>query len=188
MPRKIGVINALYPMPVVIVGATVKGKPNFITVAHVGILNASPPHLVSIGLGKIHYTNQGIKQSQCFSINIPSEAMLRKVDYVGIVSGKKVDKSRVFESYTGELTKAPLIKDCPVGMECKVVNIMDLPTHDVFIAEILATYADESVLADDRIDIAKLKPLLFDMSSRKYWSLGPAVGDCWDVGKKMEGD
>jgi flavin reductase (DIM6/NTAB) family NADH-FMN oxidoreductase RutF len=73
-------------------------------------------------------------------------------------------------------------------MECKVVNIMDLPTHDVFIAEILATYADESVLADDRIDIAKLKPLLFDMSSRKYWSLGPAVGDCWDVGKKMEGD
>lgn len=174
-------------MPVVIVGATVKDKPNFITVAHVGILNASAPHLVSIGLGKVHYTNQGIKEARCFSINIPSEALLRKVDYVGIVSGKKIDKSKVFETYPGELTQAPLIKDCPVGMECKLVNTLDLPTHDVFIAEILATYADESVLDGGRIDIAKLKPLLFDMSSRKYWSLGAAVGDCWDVEKKMEG-
>ena len=130
-----------------------------------------------------------VKESQCFCINIPSEAMRRKVDSVGIVSGKRVDKSQVFESYPGgEVTKTPLIKDCPVGMECRPVNTLDLPTHEVFTAEILATYADENVLTDDRIDIAKLKPLPFDMSSRTYWSWGPAVGDCRDMGKKMGGD
>ncbi len=130
-----------------------------------------------------------VKESPCFCINIPSEAMPRKGDSAGIVSGKRIVTSQVFESYTGgEVTKAPPIKDCPVGMECRPVNTLDLPTHEVFTAEILATYADENVLTDDRIDIAKLKPLPFDMSSRTYWSWGPAVGDCRDMGKKMGGD
>lgn len=186
MKDKIGSMNALYPMPVVVVGALVKGKPNFITIAHVGILNASSPHLIAISLGKVHYTNQGIDEHKTFSVNLPSEEQMRKVDYCGIVSGKKVDKSWVFETTFGELQTAPLIVECPVSMECKVVNTLNLPTHDVYIGEIVATYADDSVLTGDRIDIAKLKPLLFDMSSRKYWSLGSAVGDCWDVERKME--
>lgn len=186
MKDKIGVMNALYPMPVAMVGALVNGKPNFMPIAHVGILNASPPHLVSVSMGKVHYTNQGIKEQQTFSLNLPSEPLMRKVDYCGIVSGKKVDKSWVFESVFGELKTAPLIKDCPVSMECRLVNHLELPTHDVFIGEIAATYADETVLTHGKIDIAKLKPILFDMSSRKYWSLGAAIGDCWDVEKKME--
>lgn len=187
MKDKIGNQNALYPMPVTVVGALVSGKPNFITIAHVGILNAASPHFISLGMGKIHYTNQGIKENKTFSVNLPSEDMMRKVDYVGIVSGKKVDKSKVFESIFGELQTAPMIKDCPISMECRLVNTVELPTHEVFIGEIVATYADERVLTNGKIDVAKLKPLLFDMSSRKYWSLGGVVGNCWDVEKKMDG-
>ena len=180
MKTRIGSMNALYPMPVVLVGTLVKGTPNFITVAHVGILNANAPHLVSIGLGKVHFTNQGIKKNRTFSINIPSEDMMNKVDYVGLVSGKKTDKSRLFEITFGALETAPMINECPVSMECRLVNIIELPTHDVFIGEITSTYSDESIMKDFRIDISKIRPILFDMSSRMYYSLGRPIGNCWD--------
>jgi trans-aconitate 2-methyltransferase len=180
MKTRIGSMNALYPMPVVIVGALVNGTPNFITVAHVGILNANAPHLVSIGLGKVHFTNQGIKKNRAFSINIPSEDLLQKVDYVGLVSGKKSDKSRLFEITLGELQTAPMINECPVSMECRLVNTIELPTHDIFIGEITSTYSEESVLKNSRIDISRIRPILFDMASRMYFSLGHPIGNCWD--------
>ena len=63
---------------------------------------------------------------------------------------------------------------------------MTLPPHDLFIGEIVQTYADESVLIEDKVDLAKLKPLLFDMSSVKYWSIGEVVADCWNVGKQLK--
>ncbi len=184
MKTKIGNMNALYPMPVVLVGTLVDGKPNFITVAHVGVLNANAPHLVSISLGKIHYTNQGIKKNRAFSINIPSEEMMSKVDYVGLVSGKNTDKSGLFEITQGELQGAPMINECPVSIECRLVNHMELPTHDVFIGEIVSTYSDESMMKGSRVDISKIRPMLFDMASRMYYSLGRPIGNCWDVKNK----
>jgi flavin reductase (DIM6/NTAB) family NADH-FMN oxidoreductase RutF len=72
MKKKIGNQNALYPTPVTIVGALVNGKTNFINIAHVGILNAGAPHLISLGMGKIHHTNAGIRENKTFSINILS--------------------------------------------------------------------------------------------------------------------
>lgn len=180
MKTRIGSMNALYPMPVVLVGTLVEGTPNFITVAHVGILNANTPHLVSIGLGKIHFTNQGIKKNRTFSINIPSEDMMNKVDYVGLVSGRKTDKSRLFEITFGELETAPMINECPVSMECRLVNIIELPTHDVFIGEITSTFSDESIMKGSHIDISKIRPILFDIASRLYYSLGRPIGKCWD--------
>jgi flavin reductase (DIM6/NTAB) family NADH-FMN oxidoreductase RutF len=89
----------------------------------------------------------------------------------------------VFESFFGELKTAPIIQECPLSMECRLFDTYELKTHDVFIGEIIGTYADETALSDGKVDLAKVKPLLFDMASRKYWSLGPPVGDCWSVGK-----
>ncbi len=66
--KPIGAVNALYPMPTTLVGATVNGKPNFLTVAHVGILNHGTPQYLSIGLGKGHYSNAGIHENRTFSI------------------------------------------------------------------------------------------------------------------------
>jgi flavin reductase (DIM6/NTAB) family NADH-FMN oxidoreductase RutF len=186
MKKSLGGINALYPTPTVIVGAIVAGKPNFITIAHIGIVNHAKPHLISISLGKAHYTNAGIRENKEFSVNIPSEALVVETDYVGIVSGKKVDKSRVFELFYGQLPKAPLITACPVCMECRLYDTYDTPTHDLFIGEIIETHAEESVLTEGKIDVAKVRPLLFDMNTVKYWSLGAAVGGCWDVGKQMK--
>ena len=79
-----------------------------------------------------------------------------------------------------------MIKACPLNMECRLYDTYDTPTHDLFIGEIVETYADESVLSDGKVDIKKVQPLLFDMSSIKYWSLGEIVANCWNVGKKLK--
>jgi flavin reductase (DIM6/NTAB) family NADH-FMN oxidoreductase RutF len=186
MKKRLGDINVLYPTLTTLVGATVNGKPNFVAIAHVGILNHAKPELISLGMGKTHYTNQGIKENKTFSVNIPSETLVVETDYVGIFSGKKHDKSRLFDIFYGQLQTAPMIKECPVNMECKLYDLYDTPTHDVFIGEIVEAYVEESALKDGAVDISKVKPLLFDMSSKKYWSLGGEIGKCWHIGKELK--
>ncbi len=182
----IGPVNALYPMPTTLVGATVDGKPNFLTVAHVGILNHGTPQYLSIGLGKAHHSNAGIHENRTFSICMPSEDLLLETDYCGIVSGRKTDKAALFDIFYGTLKTAPMIRQCPVNMELKLHDVLDYPTHDIFIGELVETYADESVMDGGKIDIARLRPLLFDMASAKYWRLGTTAGRCWNAGKSLK--
>lgn len=187
MKKNLGPVNALYPSLTVIVGAVVDKRPNFLAIAHVGIMNHGQPQYLSFGINKHHYTNAGIHEHREFSVCIPGEDLVAETDYVGLVSGKKTDKSKVFELFQGQLAHAPLIKGCPVCMECRLERVVDFPTHEVFVGEIVATHAEESVLrADGAIDIARMRPLLFDMSSTKYWSLGPEVAPCWNVGKSLK--
>jgi flavin reductase (DIM6/NTAB) family NADH-FMN oxidoreductase RutF len=177
----------LYPSLTTIVGTIVEGKPNFLAVAHVGIMNHGQPQYLSFGINKAHYTNKGIREHEEFSVCIPGENLVVETDYVGLVSGKNTDKSGVFELFRGELQHAPLIQGCPVCMECRLSRVVDFETHDVFIGEIVATHADENVLAESgKIDIARVRPLLFDMASIKYWSLGAEVAPCWNVGKQLK--
>ena len=103
MKTELGAVNCLYPLPTTLVGAHVKGKPNFITIAHVGIMDLGS---LSLGMNKVHYTNDGIKENGAFSVNIPSMAMVKETDYCGIVSGKKRDKSVLFDVFYGELQTA----------------------------------------------------------------------------------
>lgn len=171
MKKSLGSTNALYPMPIVVVGTEVNGKTNYITIAHVGIIDHGT---LSISMGKNHYSNQGIKENRTLSINLTSEDMVEKMDYVGKVSGAKEDKSQVFESIYGVLKGAPMIKDAPVSMECEVIDIYDRPQFDVFIVKIVNTYCDENVMTDGKIDYAKVKPVLFNMSFG-YWKLGDRI-------------
>jgi len=184
--KPIGPVNALYPMPTTLVGATVNGKPNFLAVAHVGILNHGAPQYLSIGLHHRHYTNAGIHASGAFSICLPSEDLMLETDYCGIVTGKNTDKAALFEVFYGELKTAPMIRECPVNMELKLHQVLTFGPHEIFVGELVQTYAADSVLTDGQIDVAKLHPLLFDMASKKYWALGKAVGDCWSAGKALK--
>jgi flavin reductase (DIM6/NTAB) family NADH-FMN oxidoreductase RutF len=179
-------INLLYPTPTTIIGAIVEGQPNFITIAHIGIVNHAKPYLISLSMGKAHYTNAGIKENKAFSVNLPSEDLVVATDYVGLVSGKKTDKSGVFEIFYGNLENAPMIAECTINMACKLYDIYDTATHDLFIGEIFETYAAESVLVNGKVDLARAKPLLFDMSSHQYWSVGKPVAGCWNIGKQMK--
>jgi flavin reductase (DIM6/NTAB) family NADH-FMN oxidoreductase RutF len=187
MKKNLGPVNALYPSLTTIVGAVVNGKANFLTIAHVGIMNHGTPQYLSFGINKAHYTNQGIIEHKEFSVNIPSETLVVESDYVGLVSGKNTDKSGLFDLFYGSLAHAPLIAACPVVMECRLHSTLDFSTHDVFIGEVMATHVDPEVLnADGKIDIGRVKPLLFDMHTKSYWAIGPEVARCWNVGKSLK--
>jgi flavin reductase (DIM6/NTAB) family NADH-FMN oxidoreductase RutF len=183
MKESLGSTCALYPMPVVIVGARDKEKENYTTVAHVGILNLGQPQYISIGLHKSHHINDCIKRSKAFSVCLPSEDMVVETDYCGIASGNETDKSKVFKAFYSEKRNAPMVEGCPVCMDCNLHDVMDFKSHEIFIGGILATYADKSVLTEGHIDLMKLRPMLFDMGSKQYWTVGRPIAKCWDIGK-----
>jgi flavin reductase (DIM6/NTAB) family NADH-FMN oxidoreductase RutF len=176
----LGAKNCLYPLPTVLVGALVNGKPNYLAVAHVGIMD---PDAISLGLSKMHYTNLGIKENKTFSINMPSTNLIKETDYCGLVSGKQEAKDDLFRTFYGKLKTAPLIEECPLNMECELVQTVDFPHHDVFIGKVVATHCDQSVLTDGAVDLEKLQPILFAMNNRGYYSIGKWLAKAWSVGK-----
>jgi len=182
--KALGARNCLYPMPTTLVGALVRGRPNFATIAHVGIMDLKT---ISLGMNKTHFTKAGIFENRTFSVNIPSVDMVEKTDYCGLVSGKNVDKSKLFKIFYGELKTAPMIEECPVNMECRLVKNVDFPSHDIFMGEVVAAYCDESVLnEEEKLDYTILKPILFTMHDAGYWKLGERFADAWSVGKSLK--
>ena len=172
-----------YPMPVSLVGAHVDGKPNFLAVAWFTMVSYKPPR-IAIALGKGHYTNPGIKENKTFSVCLPSEDMAEITDYCGIVTGKKTDKSKIFDLFYGELNTAPMIRDCPLNMECTLVEIVESSMNEIFIGEIVGTYTEERFLTDGKSDFKKTKPLILSQPDTCYWRLGEPLAKAWSIGKK----
>ena len=183
MKVELGPKNCLYPLPTILVGALVNGKPNYITIAHVGI---AEPAAVSLGMNKVHYTNQGIKTNKTFSLNLPSTAMVKETDYCGLISGKDKNKTDMFKTFYGQLKTAPMIEECSINMECELIQIVDFPNHDLFIGKVVATHCDESVLTNGVVDLGKVQPILFAMNDRSYWSIGKKIGKAWSIGKEFK--
>jgi flavin reductase (DIM6/NTAB) family NADH-FMN oxidoreductase RutF len=175
----------VYPMPVTLLGTKNEEKVNFMALGWLTRANGNPPLLVA-GVNKAHLTTQLLKENKAFSINYPSEDMIKEVDYCGLVSGRKEDKSNLFTVEYGELKDAPLIKECPLSLECKMVDVYQMPTHNLFIGEIIATYADEKILTDGKPDMAKLNPLLLTMPDNNYWTVGEKAGKAWNIGRELK--
>jgi len=112
--------------------------------------------------------------------------MVKETDYCGLVSGKRVDKAALFKTFYGKLKTAPMIEECPINMECKLITTVDLGNSYVFIGQVAATYCDEAVLTDGVVDFGKVQPILFVMNDRSYWKLGERFAKAWDVGKGLE--
>ena len=159
--KKIGSKVPVYPMPVMMVGTHVENKANFLTVVWFTMVNFKPP-TIAIVLNKGHYTNKGIYEKKTFSINIPSTELLEATDYCSVVSGFDHDKSKIFHVFYGELEDAPMIQECPLTAECRVIQTMQFAMHEVFVGEIVTTYADNDILTHEHPDLAKLKPIISD--------------------------
>jgi flavin reductase (DIM6/NTAB) family NADH-FMN oxidoreductase RutF len=173
-----------YPMPCSLVGANVAGKPNYLTVAWFSMANPKPPY-VMLTLGKAHYTNPGIKENKTFSLNIPSAELAERTDYCGIVTGHKVDKSEVFDSFYGKLGNAPMIRECAFNAECRLVQIVDLPMEELFIGEIVTAYTEERYLTDGIPDLRKMNPMILVMPQKMYAGLGSDIAPAWKIGKNF---
>ena len=110
--------------------------------------------------------------------------MLEVTDYCGIVSGKKADKSDIFRSFYGKLGKAPMIHECPVNLECRLVDTLDFGGgSEVFIGEILESYAEEKYFCNGIPDVEKIEPIVFSMYDNNYWGIGEHLGKAWYSGK-----
>ena len=137
MKKNIGAQLALYPAPVIVVGAIVNDKPTWTLVAHAGTMAHS--HLM-VSLVHAHYINQEIIESKKLSVNIVVEAWLKEADRMGVISGNKEDKSESFAYTIGE-NGALLIDDAKVSIECEVDGNYELENFDNFVCKIVATYA-----------------------------------------------
>ena len=182
-----GPSTLIYPMPALLIGTVVGGKTNFMAVAWSGIANAEPP-MISVAIRHKRYTNQGIKEHQEFSVNVPSADLVKEVDYCGSVSGSKVDKAEVcgFKVFYGKLTHAPLIEQCPINMECKVEHTLDLGSHALVIGRILETHVSESCLTNGEPDVIKIKPFAYiGRPDAYYYSLGDVLGKAFSIGQSL---
>jgi flavin reductase (DIM6/NTAB) family NADH-FMN oxidoreductase RutF len=173
----------MFPKPAVLVGAMVRGRPNFNTIANCGIICYDPP-MVSVSSDKSHYTNLGIRKQKTFSVNFPSAKMARLADFCGLYSGNKVDKSKVFKVFFGDLKTAPLIEECPVNLECKLVKTLRLGEDEVFVGKIIAIWADEKCMRDEKLAIKKIDPLIYSTADKKYYRVGKEIGRAYSIGKR----
>jgi flavin reductase (DIM6/NTAB) family NADH-FMN oxidoreductase RutF len=183
---KLGAYPYIYPMPTVIVGTQVDGVPNFITVSYVGIVQHLPP-MVSITLVDGHYTNNGIKKTGTFSINIPDTKMMVVTDFIGMNSGSNIDKAALFNLFYGEVENAPMISETPLNLECKLVQTIDLKNGNaIYIGEIIQTYSSEKYIRRGYPYMKKLDPILFSINSNSYYNVGHRIGWAWKVGLKFK--
>jgi len=174
----------LYPMPMVLVGSVVENKANFMAVGWVSRVNFKPP-LIAVALGP-HHTNKGIDENNEFSINIPNISLMERTDYCGLVSGSKTDKSEVFDTFYGELNKAPLIKECPICMSCTLYDAVKLPFNTLYIGEPKEVFTEDKYMTDKQLDIKKINPFTLTMPDNNYWSIGENLGKAWNIGKSLK--
>ncbi len=136
--------SALYPNPVMLVSAKHNEKESIITLSWGGTSSSDPPY-VSIAIRKARFSYNLIKNSKEFVINIPTSEMLTQVEFCGTKSGRDLNKWKECNFTKGDSIEiiTPYIVECPVSMECKLHQVIDLGTHDLFIGEVVAVHLDE---------------------------------------------
>ena len=165
MKRRLGPQESyLYPTPCVLVSCGLD-RPNIITVAWCGVLCSSPPQ-IGVSIRPKRFSYELIEKDGVFGVNVPSADMAEKVDMCGTVSGREVDKFEMcgFTPFKGEITGVPLIKECPVNIECKVVNRLALGVHTLFVGEVVAVYVSEGV----EESVSSLNPLAYIPVTGEY--------------------
>ena len=108
-----------------------------------------------------------------------------KTDYCGLVSGKDTDKSKLFDVFYGESEFAPMIEECPVCLECKTINHVDVNGMDVFIAEVIQSYIDDDCIKNDNPDIHLIDPMIYVMKDN-YHRIGERMEPQFSVGKQYK--
>ena len=181
--------NMLYPLPAVMVSCGTKSEDhNIITVSWTGTINTDPP-MVSISIRKERHSFNIIKESGEFVINLTTEELVRAADWCGVKSGRDFDKFKEMKltAVSASKIKTPLIAESPVNIECKVSQIIELGTHHMFLAKVVAVNVEERFLdkQTNKFDLRQTNPIAYLHGS--YYSLGENLGRFgFSVRKKKE--
>lgn len=169
--------NMLYPLPAVMVSCQDNDHiPNIITVAWTGTVCTNPA-MVYISVRPERYSYNLIKNSGEFVINLTTKNLVKAVDFCGVRSGRDVDKFKELHLTAGKAdqVKVPLILECPVNIECRVVNIQELGSHHMFLATVEGVHADCDYLDENgRFDLNRSDLIIY--SHGEYFSLGDKLG------------
>jgi flavin reductase (DIM6/NTAB) family NADH-FMN oxidoreductase RutF len=180
---KLGPMPYMSVMPTLLVGANIKGKPNYMTAAWATVACMAPP-MVCVAINKMRYSAKGIEENKTFSLNVPSAHQVIETDHCGLVSGAHDDKSGVFRSFYGKLKTAPMAEECPVNIECRLFKAVDCGSHQVYIGEVVEIHADTSCVTEGKPDIAKINPIVYAQAS--YFDVGNQVGKAFSAGKNYQ--
>ena len=169
--------NMLYPLPVVMVSlADRDGRPNIITLAWVGTVCTNPP-MVSISVRPERYSYPILKETGEFVINLTTKELAFATDYCGVKSGRDVDKFKEMglTPIPASEVKAPMIKEAPVSIECRVKEIRELGSHDMFLADVVAVHADEKYMDEKhKFHLEQAEPIIYSHGS--YFGCGELLG------------
>jgi flavin reductase (DIM6/NTAB) family NADH-FMN oxidoreductase RutF len=186
MKKSLGARTLLFPTPVLMVGTYDRdGKPNLMNAAWGGICCSQPP-CVAVSLRKATYSHAAIVERKAFTVSIACETRMEEADYVGITSGRDVDKFATagLTPVRSDLVDAPYAAEFPVVLECRLLHTIEIGLHTQFIGEIIDVKAESDVLAEDgQPDIMKIKPLIYDTAHKGYHGVGPLLGKAFSVGK-----
>lgn len=177
----------IYPIPAVLVTSGDMKNSNILTVAWTGILNTNPA-IVYISVRPERYSYNLIKKNKEFAINLTNEKLAHATDWCGVRSGAKFDKFKEMKltKEKAEFIKAPLIKESPVSIECKVIEERNLGSHTMFVAEVLSIDADEKYIDEKgAFDISKCDLIAY--ANGGYYKLGKKLGKFgYSVAKKKK--
>ena len=167
----------LYPLPAVMVSVTDgMGNDNIITVAWAGTVCTNPP-MVSISVRPSRFSYDMIRKTGEFVINLTTENLAYATDYCGVRSGRDVDKFQEMKltKEMADFVKAPMIAEAPVSIECRVSQVLELGSHHMFIADVLAVHADEAYMDENKkFHLNNAKPLVY--SHGEYLGVGKKLG------------
>ena len=185
--KALGPTTHLYPMPVLLVAVrTGDDSANVLTVVWAGIMGTPP--MMALRIGGCHYSAPFIDREMSFTVNLPSSAQAVGVDYCGMVSGYQDPNKPATCGWTlipSTQIPSPMIAECPLNFECRVVQKLKVGLGAIYFVEILETHVDEGLLvSSDTIDPVALDPLIFT-NDGNYYQLGGHVGKAWQIGKAL---
>lgn len=173
------------PVPPALISCGTVDKPNVMTAAWTGII-CTEPTLVYVSIRPSRYSNELIRQTGEFVINLPTVKLAKAVDICGVKSGRDVNKFKLTGMTPAKCEKvsAPQVAESPVSLECKVKEITSFGTHDMFLAEVLAVDVDEEYInSRQALDLQKAGLLAY--AHGFYYGLGRKIGKFgWSVEKK----
>ena len=190
MKRSLGRKTLILPTPAWVIGTyDAEGEANVMTAAWAGICCSKPPS-VCVSLREATYTFQAIVDRKAFTVNVPSAGQTKLVDYLGVVSGRDVDKLAVagLTAVSAEHVDAPLVDEFPLNLECSLIHTLKIGLHTLFVGEIRDVKAEELILNEKgRPSIEKLRPPIFSTGEAAYYAVGETLGPAFEMGKELAG-
>lgn len=187
MKKDLGIVDAIYPMPVLMVAAyDENGKVNVMNAAW-GQIADDDEVIIFIGEGKKTWLN--ILASKAFTVALADEKHMDVADFFGIASGNKIDdkfERTGYHAVRSDKVNAPIIEEFPVVMECELLEHLKDEYVSAIVGRIVNVKADEEVLDEKgRVDVTKTRALIFDQFRSGYYVTGEKVGQAWNAGRDI---